>query len=222
MRRILIAGCVLLVVSASVAASRAGDYGDYIARVDRAIQAGDSLTGMDLICEWNRGGDALEYGRTHQDEMLAALSRWQTFQRDRYLAVFRPPAPVESYFAPGMSWEEWAAFGGVHGSDAGEQYDDSLLVISDSAATVTVDLDRDRNPEMIYRGEVPYFNSAMTVVHDDAGDGRRQQWLAAPAGADPRSAAAIWLYRDGPAISVIVKPAMGSPCGRSWCFGRGL
>ena len=218
-----VVGFALLLTSALAGTALGADYGEYIASVDHAIQSGDSVEAVALLCDWNQG--VAEYSKAHDDEVLAAMKRWQAFWHQRYLAVFQPPAPVETYFDAGLPWEEWGmacAFGAMRGDGSREVYEEGRLTVPDSAGMIVVDLDRNGQPEMTYDGRAPEFSSMVSVAHDDAGDGQREQWLAAPKGSNPRTAATIWLYRDGPTISVIIKPPDDHPCGRSKCFGSGL
>ncbi len=218
-----ICGMTLLLTCTLAGITSAADYGEYVASVDRAIQSGDSVKAVGLLCDWNQG--VAEYSKTHMEELFAAMKRWQTFWHQRYLEVLQPPDSVETYFGPGLSWGEWgmaSAFGPMRGVESGEDYEDGRMIVSDSLGTAVVDIDRDGQPEMTYDGQSPEFSGAVVVVHDEAGDGQREQWLAAPKGFNPRTEATIWLYRDGPTASVIIKPSNDHPCGRSMCFGRGL
>jgi hypothetical protein len=221
---VLLCGLILL-VSALASSVGAVDYEDYLKSVDRAMQSGDGAGAIDIMCGWTNDKGASEYVRSHPGEFDAAMERWQAFQHRRYSEVFQPPTPVASYFPSTLPWEKWgfisSAFGSLRGTDQGESYNDGQLVTSDNPATIVVDLNRDGIPDLAYRGDEPEFNPSLAVVHDDARDGRRQQWLAASRGSDPRTAASIWLYRDGPALSIFVKPSDGPPCGRSYCFGGG-
>jgi hypothetical protein len=59
-----------------------------------------------------------------------------------------------------------------------------------------VDLDLDGVPELTYDGKEADVAGGLAIAVDRADDGRRVQWLVAPAGVDPRDRAQVWLYRD--------------------------
>jgi len=218
----------LLVIAAFAAlvpcAARAASYEDYIRSVDRAIAAGNGASTMELLCGWSQDPGLAEYGKAHEKDLIAAMARWQTFGHRRYSEVFQLPARVDSFLLGDLPWAKWgfvgSSFGGLKTTDRGEEFNGGRLVISGDQTSAVVDLDLDGKPEMSLHGDAPRFAPGLSVSHDDAGDGHREQWLAAAAGANPRTRASIWVYRDGRAVSVIIKPHDGPSCGRSWCLAR--
>jgi hypothetical protein len=67
----------------------------------------------------------------------------------------------------------------------------------DGAFTLTIDLNLDGRPDLVFDGKDIQIGSGLAIAEDHAPDGRRSQWLLALSGADPRHQARVMLYRDG-------------------------
>jgi hypothetical protein len=229
MIRVSVLALALVVVSVDTTpADDVESYQEYVDRVDQAIAAGEGATAVDLLCQWTQDGRAAEYGKEDPARAVQLVERWNAFSHQRFVEVFQPPEHVAEYFpAKLLTWEDYGffstSFGGLRADSLRSEYGGGRLVLSRGSPVVFVDLDLDGTPEMTYDGDEPVIRDGLAVVHDDAGDGRREQWLIADHGEDPRQAARIWFYRDGHATSVIIKPDESiNRCGRSWCFGYGL
>lgn len=186
-----------------------------------AVEAGRDVAASDLLCQIALHG--VECGRDdpHREYYRAVRALWH----GRYSEVFLPPVNADSLSRDG--WREvmpWSAgtYGGVaylsalengipfvryvpwdgmnedvaHKSEAADARS-YITVRSDRRPFLAIDLDLDRQPDVTFDGSTPSVAEGLRLVADDAGDGRRYQWMIGPEGSDPRTQARIWIYRDG-------------------------
>lgn len=210
-------GC-LLALAASLAAADPVDFADRMARIETAMEAGEGALAMDLMCEEPLFPCGRAAAELSQARLLGFLGACVDFQHARYAEHFTPPANVDSLFGGCRSALPFrrfsvtsSAFGGMWSDEERGVYGVSergahghLTILHEGHPRVSVDLDLDGEAEITYDGDEPDISESLTVAVDRAPDGRRAQWLIAAAGADPRRAPHVWLYRDGAAFFALV------------------
>lgn len=79
---------------------------------------------------------------------------------------------------------------------------------------VRIDFDRDGSTDVAFRSSSVSCAPGLQVVHHDAGDGYREQWLVALESAEPREETVAWFWRDGRFLGILAE-ADGRRYGRS-------
>jgi hypothetical protein len=134
----------------------------------------------------------------------------------RYAEVFEPPENIEN-LVPHVRWKRfgrWSSFTGRGYGFRSEQdgdirreiyflpgaAPDSVIALIETGSghfLMTLDIDHDGRTDLVFDGHEAVLGEGPSCAVDRAPDGRRAQWLFAPAGTDPRIRASFLLYRDG-------------------------
>jgi hypothetical protein len=174
-----------------------------LAKVNDALDGGDETRAMRILCSahedlpWRHsfGSSATTYVR------LAELIH------KRHAEVFLPPGNIED-LVPYIWWSRLGPW--QDGQDRPARVKRAQEIGAPDAVDSThvyrrappapflirVDLDLDGTAELTFDGQSVDTHGGAVAV-DRADDGRREQWLVAPAGVDPRQRSAIFFYRDG-------------------------
>ncbi len=187
---------------------------DLVNRARIAIRQGDDATAVDQI---------VAIYRTHHMELVdpTFYPEWiRLFQRRYQTVSFKLPANADSMGFPDLFPGSFTKSVWMRPRDFAhpeEQEDEMTFCPSDSTVHrsyltvrekghphLTVDLDLDEKPDVIYDGDEPVIIPGLSVVVDRDPDGRRVQWLIARPGTDPRQQAQIWILKDGPTVNIAI------------------
>jgi hypothetical protein len=187
---------------------------DLVNRARLAIRHGDDATAVDQI---------VEIYRTHHMELVdpTFYPEWiRLFQRRYQTVSFKLPANADSMGFPDLFPGSFTKSVWMRPRDFAhpeEQEDEMTFCPSDSTVHrsyltirekghphLTVDLDLDEIPDVIYDGDEPVIIPGLSVVVDRDPDGRRVQWLIAQPGTDPRQQAQVWVLKDGPTVNIAI------------------
>jgi len=214
----VLASVLALAAHPSSAATEAQE--GLISEFRAAVEARRDVAASDILCQITVYG--VECGRDdpYRDYFRDARALWHR----RYSEVFLPPTNADSLAR--RSWQEampWSGgtYGGVAYISAEENgipttryvpWDGSsedlagkmkavdtpsyMIVRNTERPFLLVDLDLDGRPDLTFDGSALSAAEGIAVASDDAGDGRRYQWMVGGEGSDPRQQARMWIYRD--------------------------
>jgi beta-lactamase regulating signal transducer with metallopeptidase domain len=184
-------------------------YAEFAREAREALARGDDAATMEIASHNPRDFSRAQFG---VDGMELSIDLSDVMHR-RYDAVFRPPDNIE----PLIPYKRWSHLG-VYSSFTQwvkslqkppnetdyyipGQLPDSVVASEvrspDGGSTLTIDLNLDGHPDLVFDGHAVRIGSGVAVAEDHAPDGKRSQWLLALPGVDPRHQARVMLYRDG-------------------------
>ncbi len=222
---------------------------EMVARMEAAMEEGDDDELMALVGTKLPVSLHVLNSLSERIDPMVFYEAFAGAMHRRYNAVFTPPENIEDLCntenacrkMKRRSWSEMGTSFSFNGDGVGSRSESEgsagktafyaskerervyvHLTVPPEPHAMSADLDLDGEPDLVYDGKEARIEGDFALAFDEGPEGRRQQWLLASQGANPREKAQFMLYRDGDFFLWLFDSdgdGFGN-CGRSTTLGR--